>query len=244
MKILFLDESGDHNLSVVDPQYPIFVLGGIIVDLDYAQNEMTEAVNQFKQTLFGRSDIILHTADITRNRNGFEAMKDKVFRERFYRELNSLMQNLRYTVVACVIRKDQHISRYGLAALDPYLMSLDILVERFCMSVGKIERGGVIVAEARDSTLDNELELAWLNLKIQGTRFIQAHDIQRRITGLSIRSKRENIAGLQLADLVVTPIGRHMLGKASKEDFKIVESKFRRKNKGDYQGYGLVVLPK
>ena len=29
MKVLFLDESGDHNLSVIDPQYPMFVLGGV-----------------------------------------------------------------------------------------------------------------------------------------------------------------------------------------------------------------------
>ncbi|MHB8782940.1 MAG: DUF3800 domain-containing protein [Desulfobacteria bacterium] len=40
MKILFLDESGDHNLSVIDPQYPLFVLGGVIVDKDYAESEM------------------------------------------------------------------------------------------------------------------------------------------------------------------------------------------------------------
>lgn len=32
MKILFLDESGDHNLLVVDKDYPIFVLGGCIMD--------------------------------------------------------------------------------------------------------------------------------------------------------------------------------------------------------------------
>ena len=31
MKVLFLDESGDHNLAVIDPQYPLFVLGGVIV---------------------------------------------------------------------------------------------------------------------------------------------------------------------------------------------------------------------
>lgn len=41
-KILFLDESGDHNLTAVDPQHPIFVLGGIIVDEKYAFDEMTK----------------------------------------------------------------------------------------------------------------------------------------------------------------------------------------------------------
>ena len=59
-----------------------------------------------------------------------------------------------------------------------------------------------------------------------------------------MREKCENVAGLQLADLVVTPIGRQVLGKPSKEDWSIVESKLRRGPKGNYEGYGLVVLPK
>lgn len=244
MKILFLDESGDHNLAVIDPQYPLFVLGGIIVDKDYAEGPMTEALRDFKQRLFGRDDIILHTADITRNRNGFEAMKDAAFRERFYAELNDLMRGLDYQVVACAIRKDAHIARYGVAALDPYMLSLDVLVERFAFDVGNVSAGGVIVAERRDPTLDHELELAWLNLKIQGTRYRQAKEIENRILALNLRAKSENFAGLQLADLVVTPIGRHVLGKPCKEDFDIVRSKLRHSREGIVEGYGLVVLPK
>lgn len=244
MKILFLDESGDHNLAVIDPQYPLFVLGGIIVDKDYAEGPMTETVQDFKRRLFGRDDIILHTADITRNRNGFEAMKNAAFRERFYAELNELMRSLDYQVVACAIRKDDHIARYGVAALDPYLLSLDLLVERFAFEVGNISGGGLIVAERRDPTLDHELELAWLNLKIQGTHYQQAKDIEKRILALNLRAKSENIVGLQLADLVVTPIGRHVFGKPGKEDFEIVRSKLRRSRTGVTDGYGLVVLPK
>lgn len=37
MKVLFLDESGDHNLAVIDPSYPLFVLGGVIVEQRYAE---------------------------------------------------------------------------------------------------------------------------------------------------------------------------------------------------------------
>jgi len=244
MKILFLDESGDHNLAVIDPQYPLFVLGGIIVDKDYAEGPMTEAVRDFKRRLFDRDDIVLHTADITRNRNGFEVMKNATFRERFYAELNTLMRSLDYEVVACAIRKDEHISRYGVAALDPYLLSLDLLVERFAFDVGNVSGGGLIVAERRDPTLDHELELAWLNLKIQGTRYLRAKDIEKRILALNLRAKSENIVGLQLADLVLTPIGRHVLGKPGKEDFEIVRSKLRRSRTGIAEGYGLVVLPK
>lgn len=244
MKILFLDESGDHNLSVIDPQYPLFVLGGVIMDRDYAEGPLADELNAFKMEVFGRTDIILHTADITRNRNGFEQMKDRAFRAHFFEKLNALMRRLDYSVVACTIRKDDHLSRYGVAALDPYLLSLDLLVERFCFDVGKVPGGGLIVAERRGGTLDRELELAWLNLKIQGTRYLQAKDIEDRILALNLRAKSDNLAGLQLADLVVSPIGRHVLGKPDKEDWRIVEEKFRRNRSGKIEGYGLVVLPK
>ena len=63
MKVLFLDESGDHNLSVIDPQYPMFVLGGVIMEVDYAKGPLTDALNDFKQRMLGRTNIVLHTAD-------------------------------------------------------------------------------------------------------------------------------------------------------------------------------------
>jgi len=244
VKVLFLDESGDHNLLAIDPQYPIFVLGGVILDKEYAEGELTRRMNIFKQKLFGTEDVILHTADITRNRSGFERMKEPAFREYFYEELNELMSGLDYRVVACAIRKDEHLAKYGLSALDPYMLSFDILVERLCFEVGRVSRGGLIVAEERDPTLDRELELAYLNLKIQGTRYIKAKDIIDRIAGLVLRSKSENVAGLQLADLVVTPIGRHVLGKRDKEDWRIVEKKLRRSRDGRVEGAGLVILPR
>lgn len=98
----------------------------------------------------------------------------------------------------------EHLARYGGAALDPYMLSLDILVERFCFEIGRVGTG-VIVAEKRDAVLDSQLELAWLNLKIQGTRHMPAHSIRERVQGLTTRHKRDNVAGLQLADLIVSP---------------------------------------
>lgn len=81
MKILFLDESGDHNLSIIDPQYPVFVLGGVIVDQHYAESEMAERVAEFKRRVFGRDDIVLHTAEIVRNQGPFAGLIDRAFRE-------------------------------------------------------------------------------------------------------------------------------------------------------------------
>jgi hypothetical protein len=243
MLTMFLDESGDHNLAVIDPQYPVFVLGGVIADSEYAVGEMTTQVRQFKLSVFGRDDLVLHTADIARNKNGFERLKEPDFRSYFYENLNALMSRLEYKVVACAIKKDVHAARYGIAALDPYMLSLRVLVERFCYEIGGVEHGGQIVVERRDPVLDRQLELAWTDLTIRGTDFVSPSRVRRRIDGLVMRSKQECLAGLELADLVVSPIGRFVLGRPIKEDFRIIESKFRQLGRG-YQGPGLVVLPK
>lgn len=124
MLVLFLDESGDHSLDKIDPQYPVFVLGGCIVDLDYHDHHMTSELKRYKNDLFGRDDFILHTADINRRRGVFQILTDKDMRERFYRETNRLMAYLDYLVVACAIKKEAHLRRYGLAAMDPYSLCL------------------------------------------------------------------------------------------------------------------------
>lgn len=243
MKILYLDESGDHSLVKIDPQYPIFVLGGVVVDGVEARRSMDRAVRGLKQDFFGTEDVILHTSDIVRARNGFEALKDSQKRTSFYQALNTLMRELEYQVVACVICKDQHIARYGADAIDPYMLSLRVLVERFCHEIGDAHEGGFIYAEKRSPVLDLALETAWNDILRNGTAFKRGREISNRIVDLGTRDKRLNVSGLQLADLVVSPIGRAVLGKKSDEDWEIVKEKFRRGPTG-YEGYGLVVLPR
>lgn len=242
MKLLYLDESGDHNLVKIERDFPLFVLGGVIVERMYARTTLEQEVAAFKRALFGRDDLILHTADIVRNTRGFEPLIDPGFRLRFREALNDLMRTLEYQVVACVIKKDVYLARHGAAAIDPYLLSLNVLVERFCLELGDHMDGGMIIAERRRPDLDDALEVTWQTLRRTGTQFQRGSVIDRRIVDLVLKRKQLNIAGLQLADLVVSPIGRAILGRQTHEDWAIVEQKFRRR--GDrYQGAGLVVLP-
>jgi len=246
MLVLFLDESGDHSLDTIDPQYPVFVLGGCIIDMDYHENELSPRLKAYKTNLFGRDDFILHTADIVRRRGVFQKLTNKAFRDRFYFETNRLMETADYTIVACAIKKNDHLARYGLAALDPYMLSLRILVERFVFEVQQRGGGvqGLIIAESRDETLNSQLRLAWMDLRTTGTDYVSASEVRRYVSELHIRNKQNDIAGLQIADLVVSPIGRYVLGKNPKNDWHIIKKKFRRNKDGKYMGYGLVILPK
>ncbi len=240
---MFLDESGDHSLDKIDPQFPMFVLAGCILDKEYHEGVVESRMRRYKQDLFGRPDIVLHTADITRNKNGFEMMKDGEFRSRFYAETNSLVAGLDFTVLACAIHKQRFTDQYGKFAFDPYVLSLECLIERFVFFLQERNEVGQIVAESRNPTFDKELDLAFQLRLTKGTRFVRPARLTERLAGLTFRSKKENIAGLQIADLVATPIARAVLGKPTREDYRIVESKFRRRG-GTHLGAGLVAIPK
>ena len=90
MKVMFLDESGNHDLTIANKEeHPVFVLGGIVMDIAYARTVMEPRVRRLKQDFFGREDIVLHTADIVRAKKAFEELKDAAFRAEFYEELNA-----------------------------------------------------------------------------------------------------------------------------------------------------------
>lgn len=103
---------------------------------------------------------------------------------------------------------------------------------------------GKVIAEARDTTLDRLLEVAWLKIKISGTHFLQAVDINNGIDSLVLKNKKDRISGLEIADAIVTPIAREILGRNSRINTDIIKSKMRKNHLGDINGYGLVILPK
>lgn len=248
MKVLYLDESGDHDLVTITPGASVFVLGGVILDRTYARTVLEPRVRDFKTEWFGTHDIVFHTMDITRATKGFERLRtDPGFRIAFLEALSALLANLDYKVLACVIHKDQHVAKYGKRALDPYDLGLGILVERFCAEIGDTVDGGIIYAEKRRPDLDHSLDVAWERLRAHGTGHLTAQrgsQVDKRIIGLNLKAKSVNIAGLQLADLVISPIRRHHLGLRTHDNWDIVRDKLCADRQGRVDGYGLVVLPK
>lgn len=240
---MYLDESGDHSLEKVDPEYPVFVLGGLIVDEDALHEQIEPSFRTLKNLFFGDEEIILHTADIVRNKGVFAVLKETEIRQNFFQALNQRMAQLPYLVVACAIRKDRLIEKYRDNAHNPYFYALHILVERFVMELRGQKKVGHIVAEARDTAENKRLLDEWDRISFSGTRYASSRRIAKYIRSFSIADKKENICGLQLADLIVSPIGRTIIGKKSKEDWEIIKGKFRRGRRG-IEGRGLIVLPK
>ena len=244
MKVMFLDESGEHQLKRINTGYPIFALGGVIIDRPYVRDVVEPQMTAFKRHYFGHENIILHTVDMTDGTGDYAFLSDPVVRASFYADLNALVQNWEYTVVCCVIEKQRYVATYT-DPVDPYHYSLGILVDRFCSELGDELDRGFICAEKRGNPLDRDLMLAWERIRTSGTDTASAKMIDDRIVGLDLRDKKPNLAGLQLADLVVTPIGRYVAGtppKPNRVQWTVVESKLHRRG-ANYMESGLVILP-
>ncbi|KXJ97867.1 MAG: hypothetical protein UZ19_OD1000931 [Parcubacteria bacterium OLB19] len=62
---LFIDESGDHNLSKIDPTYPIFALGGLCIS-ELTYEKLNNEVDKIKEKYYGSTAIILHSSELKR----------------------------------------------------------------------------------------------------------------------------------------------------------------------------------
>ena len=248
MRTLYIDESGDHNLTKIDPNYPIFVLGGVLVEDTYHDDVIEPQLDALKRECFGDAEVVLHLYDVKKKRKAFAGLQNPQAWNDFWGRMISLMEGWEYTVIACAIDKTAHVKRYGDQARDPYNFALEIVLERLAMHLRDVQDKATVIAETRRPDLDRELMSVYAELSNQGTGFrgsyIGADEIRERIAGFSLRRKNENLAGLQLADFVLSPIGRHILGKRDANGWRIVRSKFRRDpDTGKHDGWGLVKLP-
>lgn len=236
--ISFIDESGDHNLELekLDNQFNVFVLAAVIFKVkDYSQFDSD--FRKLKRRLFGDENYIVHTAEINRPSKASDPRTsqfvNREFREKFYNSINKLIDNSLFKIASCAIRKEKMINRYGSNAEDPYAFCFENILNRILFECdGKACK---IYPEKRTHTEDVKLELNLLKMKTTGTQFFRGAEVGGMIEEFALKDKKENISGLQLADLIVTPIGRHIIAKSPKPKgnevlFSLIKSKFRTKS--------------
>ncbi len=69
--IIYVDESGDHSLSSINPDYPMFVLAFCIFKKDSYTNNAVRKLKEFKFEHFGHDMVVLHENEIRRDKGFF-----------------------------------------------------------------------------------------------------------------------------------------------------------------------------
>jgi len=91
--VLFMDETGDHNLRSIDHNFPVFCLAGCIFERRYYHQVVRPRVDAFKKRFWGTTDVILHSRDIRKHQGPFAFLGNAEKRGEFYTALNGLMRS-------------------------------------------------------------------------------------------------------------------------------------------------------
>lgn len=223
--MVFIDEAGDHSLDPVDKDFPVFVLVFVVCDQEDYTDVLLPSFTRFKVKHLGHDGVILHSRDIRKAVGDFAFLQIPTRRETFYAELNDLMTQAVFQLIAIAIRKQSHKERYGKACRNPYELALEFGMERLKSYLDEVGQKQVtLLAEARGKNEDDALRLAFLQLLKHGSYY---HDFKSIDFDLKFVSKRANVLGHQIADLCAYPIARHVIDpKKSHRAFEIVRTKF------------------
>lgn len=241
----FLDETGDHGLGFVDDKFPIFLLAGCLFN-ETEYSRVVGELRDFKQNFFGTAEVILHSRDIRKCEGAFQVLFNLDLKKAFYERLNQIVSTADFKIISVAIDKKKHIEKYGKGAQNPYSICLSYILERliFCMDETKTDATVSIDIEKRGQKEDSQLLAHYNRVTDRGTYHVTAVRFQQRITNFMMKSKKDNDIGLQIADLCAYPIARHVLNSEEPYiPFKIIESKLRKDERGNTDGYGLKVFP-
>lgn len=239
--IVYVDESGDHGLKTIDPNYPVFVLAFCVFHKRIYGEALVPALQRFKFRHFGHDQVILHETDIRKDRKAFAFLKERSRKEAFIGELSQIVADTPFKLICSVIRKEPLRARYTKPD-NPYHVALAFGLERvfyYLQAQGAGDQLTHIIVEQRGKKEDNELELEFRRI-CNGANY--RGDILP--FELIFANKQSNSAGLQLADLVARPVGMHILRPEQRNHaFDVLERKFYCDCNGRRDGWGLKCFP-
>ncbi len=240
---LFIDESGDHGLVNLDPSFPVFLLCAILTS-EENYDSIKNNINQIKNKFWDDKEVILHSRDIRKCEKEFQILFDLALKKDFYEMINQVISSSKYRVLASAINKEKYINMYGKLSNDVYELALSFVIERAIFSLDEIK--GVqkeleIVIEKRGKKEDKKLEEHFQRLLARGTSYVSPERLKDVHLKITFKSKRENINGLQLSDLVAYPIARYVIDKKrANPAFEVVKDKIYMKNG---KLYGIKIFP-
>jgi len=214
--IIYADESGDHSLSSIDPQFPVFSLSFCIFKKSDYTKFVVPMMQDLKFRFWGHDAVILHEHEIRKNKNDFSFLRQNAeLRRSFMQQIDLLVRSAPFQVISCVIDKNKHIEKYGSSAWNPYEIALKMCLERLliflrnnCTKGKKVH----VIFECRGHDEDRELELEFRRIVAGQSNWGW---VQRNFSDFEweprFAKKSVNSSGLQLADLTARPLALRVL---------------------------------
>ncbi len=214
---MYVDEVGNPDLEGSDdPNHRFLSLTGVIIGLEQVEQVVHPQMEALKRRFFRShpdEPVILHRKELVSANHPFESLRDPRQRQRFDAELLSLLEAWEYSVISVCLDKKRHRETYTVWRYDPYHYCMALLLERYALLLQRHGSQGDVLAESRGGQEDRRLKQSFARLWEQGTDFVAPALLQASLTSkqLKVKPKANNVAGLQLADLLALPSRNEIL---------------------------------
>src|SRR5581483_10680274 len=251
-------ETGNGDLRVArdDANQQYLSLTGLAVRQDLHDTKITEQLAQLKRSIFGDPSIVLHRRELVSQKGGFSRLKDSEVRAKFSSQVADLLRGLPATVFTVTVDKRAFLEEQVRRPFGAYHYALVCLLEWFVLWLDQRGAYGDVEGEMRGPKDDAQLRRT-LRFFYEGIGTdLRKEVIQSRLTtsALRLKSKKANIAGLQIADLLAYPALRahksHRLGVGKSKDEGAVLAEileiskyYRNVSDGEVEGWGRKWLP-
>ena len=256
---LYIDEVGNSDLgSSKDPNHRYLSLTGVILDLEYVRTVFQPELESLKQKYFSShpdEPLTFHRKELVNKKAPFDSLQDPAVETAFNQEFLLLLASWEYSVITVVIDKFQHTQQYQVWRYDPYHYCLKILVERYVLWLQHKNVQGDVLAESRGGKEDMRLKTSFERIYEEGSEWVTPDVIHSHLTSrqLKAKNKANNIAGLQLADLIAYPSYKIALARRNSEAIPqnfggkigsiLLKQKYVRGPSNKIDGWGIKWLP-
>lgn len=221
--IVFVDESGDHGLTTIDPHYPIFVLVFCILKKADYTDILSPRLQNLKMRHFGHDAVILHEHALRKGTDDFSFLNSKDKKERFMTELTQIIEELPFHLGCVAIRKNELKETENPG--NPYHLALEAglnQVDSFLSNEGVFGQKTHLLFEKRGKNEDGELKSEFRRLCEKNREEGRGYPFD-----VVFVDKKANHLGLQLADLLARPIGLSILRPDQvNRTYEVMEKKF------------------
>lgn len=257
---MFIDDTGNvHSRTSNHPQSRFAGVVGIIFELDYLHTTFEPSFDKLKAKHFGLRDDgqthVLHLRKMKKAEGPFGDLRDQEFRETWQRDCLRMYTLAAYTVIAVCVDKVAFYAAHPSWQGSIYQLLVGNAIERYFYYL-RLRRGtGDVLTEATNSDLDQEIKKLYRQFYSIGTDHIPGATLRTRLTSneIKIKPKTDNLAGLQLADMLAATCFSHCrkiyaegpdYDSFAMEVADLIEGhKFYRDSKGDPHRYGRIWRP-
>lgn len=265
---IYIDETGTDDLThAANPEHRYLSLTGVIIHLDHVEKQATPDMNAIKERYFPltatdpddrREPVVFHRKEMVNKKGAFRVLQAPAVSSAFDSDLLRYLIAADYKVITVVLDKKAMLQQQHWREKHPYHYCMQILVEKYALWLQRHNSKGDVMAEERKGKKDQALIQAFDDVCRVGTRYAPSGLIQSRLMAktLKMRAKKENITGLQIADLMAHPSCNHVLLNQrganngplkpfanSIVDILVNHQKYDRGRDGTIPGYGTKYLP-